>query len=152
MLESLNPWSAIHLMLISRIGYTSSYTSFNILENHEKILETSLNYPWILLTSALPMGFPPWLSCVQTDCHLTVWWFITLLWVYTNTLGTSYVFQKKEEIGNRKTDFSDYSMMNFQGSLRLLIYSKVLLGKKKSMIAMRAPTDKWTHRHTGPTL
>ncbi len=28
----------------------------------------------ILWTSALPMGFPPWLSCMLTDCHLIVWW------------------------------------------------------------------------------
>ncbi len=28
----------------------------------------------ITITSALPMGFAPWLSCVQTDYHLIVWW------------------------------------------------------------------------------
>ncbi len=34
-------------------------------------------------------------------------------------MGTSFVFQ--EEIGNRQTDFSDYSIINFKGSLEIMI-------------------------------
>ena len=55
----------------------------------------------------------------------------------SNFMGTSFVFQE-EEIGNRQTDFLDYSMMNFQGSLEIMICSKVLLEKCNL-------TLKWAH-------
>ncbi len=58
----------------------------------------------------------------------------------SNFMGTSFVFQE-EEIGNRQTDFLDYSMMNFQGSLRIMIFSKVLLDGRVSQLC-EPSTDK----------
>ncbi len=51
-------------------------------------------------------------------------------------LSSSCYGGSMEEIGNRQIDLSDYSMMmNFQGSLRIMICSKVLLGNR-SMISI----------------
>ena len=46
---------------------------------------------YICITSALPMGFPPWHSRIQTDFHLIVWWSWDSIHLY---------FGKVEELQN----------------------------------------------------
>ncbi len=59
-------------------------------------------------------------------------------------------FQEEEETGNRQTHCSDYSMMNFQGCLGIMICSKVLLGKKEyeSRESTHRKKDEWTEGFT----
>ena len=64
----------------------------------------------LFITSALPMGFSPWLSRMQTDCHLIVWWLLA---------AHEYIIRFPRGRGDwKQTNFSDNTMMNFLGSLR----------------------------------
>ncbi len=65
--------------------------------------------------------FFSWIFSWLTDrfCHAPVMRNKDNNWNGLTIMGTSYIFQEK--IGNRQTYFSHYSMMKFQGSLRMLI-------------------------------